>query len=608
MNRYADTEKLKELKQKANRLPLEPGVYIMKNSKGEIIYIGKAKALKNRVTQYFGSGNQHTEKVMRMVSNVDDFEYIICDSEFEALILENSLIKQNKPKYNILLKDDKGYSYVKITKEKWPRISTAKMTDKNAEYIGPFNSGFIVKETVAEAKKIFKLPDCNRNFDTISKPCLNFHIGLCDAPCKGKITHSDYIENIEAAKEFIKRGDIEGISIESLEEKMITAAENLQFETAARLRDRINAIKKIREKQKVVRISQKSQDVIATALLGEKACVAVISFRNYMLCDKQHYFVDGFKDKAEVYSEFLQQYYLEKTDIPQRIIIDFEDDYNITEKWLTEKGGHKISFLIPKSGEPLKLLEMCLNNAAEYLSEKTEQTGREMSALNELRDLLALKNTPRYIESYDISNTAGSENVAGMIVFKDGKPFKAAYKRFKIKSFIGQDDYRSMAEVLDRRFAEYKEGTDNFFKTLPDLILLDGAKGQINAVIPILQKYGIDVPIFGMVKDSKHRTRAIATTGGDISIKSNRRCFTLVTKIQDEVHRFAIGYHKKLQSKNMLKSELLEIEGVGKARAEALLKHFGSMKKIREASVEELSAVRGITKATANAVFEKYNS
>lgn len=600
MNRYADAEKLKELKLKANRLPLDPGVYIMKNNKGEIIYIGKAKALKNRVTQYFGSGNQHTEKVMRMVSNVDDFEYIICDSEFEALILENSLIKQNKPKYNILLKDDKGYSYVKISKEKWPRISTAKMTDKSGEYIGPFNSGFIVKETVAEAKKIFKLPDCNRNFDTISKPCLNFHIGLCEAPCKGKISHSDYMETIEVAKEFIKRGDIEGISIESLEEKMLNAAENLQFETAARLRDRINAIKKIREKQKVVRISHKSQDVIATALLGEKACVAVISFRNYRLSDKQHYFVEGFLDKAAVYSEFLQQYYLEKADIPTRILIDCENDYSLTEKWLTEKSGHKVSFIVPKSAEPLKLLEMCLNNAAENLSEKTEQTGREMSALNELRTLLGLSTTPSYIESYDISNTAGSENVAGMIVFKDGKPYKPAYKRFKIKSFTGQDDYRSMAEVLERRFTEYKEGTDPYFKNLPDLILLDGAKGQINAVIPVMQKFGIDVPIFGMVKDSKHRTRAIATTGGDISIKSNRRCFTLITKIQDEVHRFAIGYHKKLQSKNMLKSELLEIEGVGKAKAEALFKHFGSIKKIKEADISQLTEVKGISEAIAN--------
>lgn len=608
MNIYANLEKLKELKQKANRLPLEPGVYIMKDKKGVIIYIGKAKALKNRVTQYFGSGNNHTEKVKKMVSNVDDFEYIVCDSEFEALILENSLIKQNQPKYNILLKDDKGYSYVKITNEKWPRIETSKATDNKNEFIGPFNSGFIVKETVDEAKKIFKLPDCNRNFDTVSKPCLNFHIGLCDAPCKGKISHSEYLESINSAKEFIKKGDLNSISIENLTKKMETAAENLNFEAAARLRDRINAIKKIREKQKVVSISYKSQDVIATAILGESACVAVFSYRNYKLCDKQHFYIDGFNNKKDIYDEFIQRYYLDKKDIPHRILIDFEDDYSLTEQWLSEISSHRAAFLFPKVGEQAKLLDMCMNNAAENLSEKTEQTGREMSALNELANLLGLETTPSYIESYDISNTAGSENVAGMIVFKNGKPFKAAYKRFKIKGFSGQDDYRSMAEVLDRRFSEYETSDDEGFKQLPDLILLDGAKGQINAVLPVLKKHNINVPVFGMVKDSKHRTRAIATTGGDISIKSNRRCFTLITNIQDEVHRFAIGYHKKLQSRSMIKSELLDIKGIGKAKADILLKAFGSVKSIKSASVQELSKVKGISEQNAEEIYNYFKN
>lgn len=608
MNRYADPEKLRELKNKANRLPLQAGVYIMKNKDGEIIYIGKAKALKNRVTQYFGSGNQHTEKVRRMVSNVDNFEYIICDSEFEALILENSLIKQNQPKYNILLKDDKGYFYIKITDEKWKRIETAKSTDGKGEFIGPYNSGYIVKETVDEARKIFKLPDCNRNFDTVTRPCLNYHIGLCDAPCRGKLSLNDYLENINSARDFIKHGDTEGLSIEALTEKMNTAAENLQFETAAKLRDRINAIKKIREKQKVVSISYKSQDIIATAFIGETACVEVLVFRNYRLSDKKHYFVNGFTDKTAVYNEFLQQYYLESLDTPSRIVIDTDaNELNIIERWLTEKSGKKTEFINPKQGEQLKLLNMCLNNAAENLSEKTERTGREMSALNELGSLLGLNFTPRYIESYDISNTAGSENVAGMIVFTDGRPDKTRYKRFKIKGFIGQDDYRSMAEVLDRRFSEYEKGEDEGFSTLPDLILLDGAKGQINAVLPVMKKYNLDIPIFGMVKDSKHRTRAIATTGGDIAIKSNKRAFKLVTDIQDEVHRFAIGYHKKLQSKTMIKSELLDIEGVGKTRAAALIKHFGSIKKIKEADITELSAVKGMTKASARAVFDYFH-
>lgn len=608
MNRYANPEKLNELKQKANKLPLMPGVYIMKDSDGKIIYIGKAKALKNRVTQYFGLGNQHTEKVRRMVALVDDFEYIICDSEFEALILENSLIKQNQPKYNILLKDDKGYFYIKITKDKWPKIESAKQTDKNGEFIGPYNSGFIVKETVDEARKIFKLPDCNRSFDVKSKPCLNYHIGLCDAPCKGNITLDDYLETIAAAKEFIKNGDTGESSIAKLEEKMLEAAENLQFETAARLRDRINAINKIKGKQKVVSISYKSQDVIATALIGETACCTVMNYRNFKLCDKQHYFLDGFSDKTAVYNEFLQQYYLNKADIPPRIVIDAEcEEFAVTERWLSEKAGRAVNFIFPKQGDQLKLLNMCLANSAETLAEKTERTGREMSALNELAGLLGLETIPRYIESYDISNTAGSDNVAAMIVFKDARPFKAAYRKFKIKSFSGQDDYASMAEVLDRRFSEYEKGEDEAFSTLPDLILLDGAKGQINAVLPILEKHNINVAVFGMVKDSKHKTRAIATTGGDIAIKSIRKAFTLVNNIQDEVHRFAISFHKSLHSRNALKSELLEIEGVGKKRAELLIKHFGSMKKLKSATVEELCQVKTVKNETAQAIYKFFH-
>ena len=604
MNINAFSEKLKELKQKANRLPLNPGVYIMKDKDGKIIYIGKAKALKNRVTQYFGAGNQHTEKVRKMVSNVFDFEYIVCTSEFEALILENSLIKQNQPKYNILLKDDKGYSYIKISNDKWKKIESAKTVDKTGEFIGPFNSGYIVKETVAQAKKIFKLPDCNRDFDKPSKPCLNFHIGLCDAPCKGNISLNDYLENIENAKEFIKNGDSEAVSIEKLTKKMLEASENLQFETAAKLRDRINAIKKIREKQRVVSISYKSQDVIASAFIGETACVEILIFRNYKLTDKQHFIIDGFSNKEALYNEFLTGFYSNKTDIPSRILLDCEvTEFKTIEEWLSQKANKKVNFLNPKQGDQLKILEMCLNNAAEDLSEKTERTGREMSALNELAKLLGLEKPPRIIEAYDISNTAGSENVAGMIVFKDGRPYKAAYRRFKIKSFSGQDDYRSMAEVLDRRFNEFETGEDEYFKTLPDLILLDGAKGQILAVLPILKRHNIDVSIFGMVKDSKHRTRAIATTGGDIAIKSNRKAFTLVTNIQDEVHRFAISYHKKLQSKNLLKSELLEIDGVGKKRAEALIKHFKSINKIKNASVEQLCEFDSINLDTANHIF-----
>lgn len=608
MNMYADPKKLAELKAKANRLPLTPGVYIMKDRKEKIIYIGKAKALKNRVTQYFGSGNQHTEKVKRMVSNVDNFDYILCDSEFEALILENSLIKQNQPKYNILLKDDKGYTYIKITDEKWKKLTISKFTDKKGEYIGPYSSAYVVKETVDEARKIFRLPDCNRSFDTPSKPCLNYHIGICDAPCRGKITLAEYLESLDAAVDFIKHGEADGDTVEKLNEKMLEAAEELEFEKAAKLRDRINAINKIHEKQKVVRASYKSEDVIASALIGEKAGVEVISFRNYRLSDKQFFYIDGVSDRESLYSEFLQQYYLEKNDIPQRILIDTEPDYEAAERWLSEKSGHKVTFLNPKLGEQKSLLDMCLANAAENLSEKTDRTGREMSVLDELSRLLGLPSAPRYIEAYDISNTAGSENVAGMVVYKDGRPFKAAYRRFKIKSFSGQDDFRSMAEVLDRRFEEYEKGEDEYFSVLPDLILLDGGEGQMSAVEPVLERHGIDVPLFGMVKDSKHRTRAIAAKGGDIAIKSNRAAFTFVTGIQDEVHRFAIGYHKTRRTKAMLDTELTGIPGIGKNRAAALFRHFKTIKAIKNATAEELASAPGMNSSSALNVYNYFHN
>ncbi|MBE6733020.1 MAG: excinuclease ABC subunit UvrC [Ruminococcaceae bacterium] len=595
-----------ELKKKANRLPLTAGVYIMKDKSGKIIYIGKAKSLKNRVTQYFGSGNNHTEKVRQMVSNVNDFEYILCDSEFEALILENSLIKQNQPKYNILLKDDKGYHYIKITNDKWRKIVSSKTTDQKAQYIGPYNSGYIVNQTVDEVRKIFRLPDCNRSFDKPTKPCLNYHLGICDAPCRCKISLDDYNATVDEAVSFIKKGNSQKLT-ELLTKQMNRAAERLDFEQAAKLRDRINAINKLREKQKVVLIPYDSQDVFASVFLGEKASISVLVFRNKRLSDKQNFIIDGINDKKELYSQFLQQYYGDRQDIPQRIVLDENTENDaIIERWLTEKAGKKVSIIIPKIGEQLDIVKMCRNNAAESISKLSDTGGREMYALDELGRILGLSSIPRYIEAYDISNTAGSENVAGMVVFRDGRPYKKAYRLFKIKSFYGQDDYRSMAEVLDRRFLEYKKGEDESFSTLPDLILLDGGEGQISAVLPVLEKHNISVSLFGMVKDSKHRTRAIASSGGDIAIKSNRAAFTLVTSIQDEVHRYAITYHKKRRTKSMLASELLEIEGIGDTRRKALLKHFKTLTAIKNASIDELSSVKGMNRKSAEAIFNYY--
>ncbi len=598
------TNRKNYLKKKANTLPLTPGVYIMKDKQGKIIYVGKAVALKNRVTQYFGSDTNHSIKVRKMVENVEDFEYILCDSEFEALVLENSLIKQNQPKYNILLKDDKGYHYVKITDDKWKKIEWVKQKNKDGKYIGPYHSGMIVKNAVEEARNIFKLPDCNRSFDKPSKPCLNFHIGRCFAPCRANITLSEYLEAVDSAVAFIKNGGYSEGEIKDLYKKMEEAAENLDFEYAAKLRDRIDAVTKISQKQKVISSVHKNQDVFACALVGEIACVQFFKFRDWHLCDQEHFVFEEVSSKNEIYGEFLYRFYNKNSDFPQSIIIDeLPEEAKMIEKWINTQSSGNIKFTVPQKGEQRKLISMCLSNANEVLSKRLERTGKETQALSELGELLGMSRAPRYIESYDISNTAGSENVAAMVVFRDARPFKANYRRFKIKGFVGQDDYRSMAEVIDRRLSEYKKGEDEAFSVLPDLILLDGGKGQISAVRPVLEKYGLNIALFGMVKDSKHRTRAIASEDGDIEIKPTRKAFTFVNAIQDETHRFAITFHKKKRSDSMVKSELLNIEGVGQKRVEALFKHFKSLKKIKNASVEELSSVKGIDKKTAENIY-----
>lgn len=596
------------LKQKANKLPLTPGVYIMKDNKDQVIYVGKAKALKNRVTQYFGSDTNHSVKVRKMVENVERFDYILCDTEFEALILENSLIKQYQPKYNILLKDDKGYHYVKITDDKWKKIEWVKQKDKDGKYIGPYNSGFVVKKAVEEAQKIFKLPSCNRSFDKPSKPCLNYHIGLCSAPCRGNINLEDYLESVKSAVAFIKNGGYGEEDIKKLKEKMEAAAENLDFEYAAKLRDRIEAVSKLADKQKVISSTHKNQDVFAIAMVGRLACVQILKFRGWHLRDEEHYIFEDFDSKNDIYIEFLQRYYSNSNDIPANLIIDeLPETTEILEKWLSDLSGLNVKFFVPQKGEQKKLVDMCLTNAAESLADRIERTGKETTALAELGELLGMDTAPRYIESYDISNTAGDENVAAMVVFCDGRPLRSNYRKFKIKGFSGQDDYRSMAEVIDRRLEEYKKGTDEAFSVLPDLILLDGGKGQISAVIPVMEKHNINIPLFGMVKDSKHRTRAIATSGGDISFKPTRLSFNLVTKIQDETHRCAITFHKKRKSKSMLESELTSIQGVGAKRANLLFKKFKTLKAIKSANIEELSSVTGIDNKTAENIYRYFH-
>ncbi|MBO5291508.1 MAG: excinuclease ABC subunit UvrC, partial [Clostridia bacterium] len=545
-------ERLRRLKDKANKLPLTPGVYIMKDKNKNIIYIGKAKALKNRVSQYFGAQEKHLNKVRKMVENVEDFDYILTDSEFEALVLECSLIKQNMPKYNILLKDDKGFSYIKITKGNWRNIyAVLQKDDSNSDYIGPYTAGFSVTKAVEEAKKVFKLPTCNKVFPRDigkDRPCLNYHLGLCCAPCSGKLPLSEYEKNVENALDFLQNGSKK--TIKNLTKQMEEAAERLDFEQAAKIRDTIRSIEKVGSNQKVVSSTYKVQDVFALSVMDGKACWAVLRFEDNRLVDSEHFFTDEGESIAEMRAELITSYYSLNRKIPPRIELDGEiaDSENIA-KWLSEKRGTNVSLVIPQKGEQAKLVDMCKANAMQKLTEKYRCNDRSREALEELAMMLGLKATPEYIEAYDISHTGGSDNVAGMVVFKDGKPLKSGYKRFAIRGFSGQDDYRSMEEVLSRRFDEYykhkEQGVTVGFGRLPDLILLDGGKGQVNAVLPLLSQYGIDVPVFGMVKNSKHRTSAISTAGGRIDFNSRKKAFNLVTNIQDEVHRYSVAYHRK---------------------------------------------------------------
>lgn len=605
--------KMKILRKKAMSLPLLPGVYIMKNADGEIIYIGKAKALKNRVSQYFGSQNRHPIKVRKMVENVDRFDYIVTGSEFEALVLECSLIKQHSPKYNILLKDDKGYSYIRISEGEYRKISAVfNKKDDGSEYIGPYLSSYSVRQSVDAANKIFKLPQCNKVFPRDfgkSRPCLNYYISQCCGLCTGKIKKSDYDEAVDGAIAFLK-GDSRDI-IADLRVKMEKAAEELDFEQAAKLRDRINSIERIKEKQKVVYKSVEEQDVFATADIDGSVCLAVLRFSNGRLFDSEHFFFDGPGDKEGMRSDFITSYYSMRDNIPKRVTVDGEvADRELLEQWLSEKKGKKVTVFVPARGEQLEIVNMCRKNAEEKLAIKKGRTGREIAVLDELKDLLGLKKTPEYIESYDISHTAGQDSVAGMIVFKGGKPYRKAYKRFSIKSFDGNDDYRAMNEVLTRRFSEYeksKDSTEGFGK-LPDLILLDGGVGQVHAVEPVLREFGLKIPLFGMVKDNRHRTRAISGDGGEIAINSKRQVFTLVSEIQNEVHRFSVAYHHQKHAKRGLSLSLTEIEGVGEKRASALLKYFKTMTAIKNAEVDELSKAPGITSAVAQNIYDYYRT
>ena len=600
-------EKGHTLRQKAMALPQQPGVYIMKDAAGRIIYIGKAKKLKNRVSQYFGAGNQHTQKVQQMVSRVETFEYIVVENEFEALVLECSLIKQHRPKYNILLKDDKGYHYIRVSPPPYSRLTKVEQTaDDGARYIGPFMSSHTVQQALDEANKIFALATCNRPLaygkKGSNRPCLNHHIDQCCAPCTGRVPPDVYQERVDQAIQFLTQGSTRTMA--DLTTRMHAAAERLEFERAARLRDRIQAIQRLGDKQKVISSHVQEQDVIALAEGADTACFEVFRFTDGRLSDREQFVFDKLEDEQSARAEFLQQYYTSRRRIPPQITVDGPvEDAPLLEQWLGSLAGRRVYIVQPQIGEQARLVDMCRRNAAERVAQQTGPAGHEAVALEEIRRLLGLADTPTYIECYDISHTAGSDAVAAMVVFENGKPLRSAYRRFRIRTPIGGDDYASMREVLTRRWQEYEKHKDTAtgFGRRPDLLLLDGGQGHVASILPVMQQFGLDIPVFGLVKDTKHRTRAIALDDGEIVINNRRAAYTLLSSIQEEVHRSAIRYHRE-RRKSAISSSLLDVPGIGPTRAKALLRQFGSLRNIRRATIEELLLVKGMTRPVAEAI------
>lgn len=599
--------RLPYLRDKTSKLTGSPGCYIMKDQNGNIIYIGKAKNLKNRVTSYFRKGQDHLPKVWKMVSHVYDYEFIVTDSEFEALVLECSLIKQYTPKYNILLKDDKGYSYIRVTNEPFPRLqSVLQKYDDGAEYIGPYTSSFAVKQAVIEANKVFMLPTCNRKFPqdfNKARPCLNHHIKQCMGVCTGKISQEEYNNAVRQAVDYIKNGSQQ--SVERLTDEMNAAAEELNFELAAKLRDRIAAISKAADSQKIIDPNMKDTDIIAISQNSEKACASVLMYRGGRLFDKADFFLGEKEDQSEMRESFITSFYSSRDFIPKEILLDEPiENYELLEKWLREKSNHAVHISTPQRGHLLRLTTLAKSNASEYLSIKVGRTGKEIVALEELAKALELPKPPRFIECYDISNLASSDMVAGMVVFENGRPCKKFYKKFSIKTVSEQNDYACMCEVLERRFRNYFEKTDEGFSTLPDLILLDGGQGHVNTVTPVVRQMGITVPIFGLVKDSKHRTRAVATGGGEISLTKSRSAFNLVTRIQDEVHRYAITYQAQKHKKTSYQLELTKVKGIGEKKAVKLMTEFKTKDNLKKATVQQLAKAAGVNEQTAQQLFE----
>ncbi|MDK0735971.1 excinuclease ABC subunit UvrC [Clostridium perfringens] len=610
-------------------LPDKPGVYIMKNSLGEVIYVGKAKVLKNRVRQYFQNSKNHSEKVRAMVKNIAEFEYIVTDSEMEALILECNLIKKYSPRYNIALKDDKFYPFIKITtNEDFPRVYVTRNFAKDGNrYFGPYTNGTAVYEVMGLIKKLFPLRTCKKAIVEGGEPtraCLNYHINLCKAPCAGYISKAEYWEMIDEIINILNGTDTS--IIKNLKLEMEKAAEELEFEKAAKIRDRILAIELISEKQKMFTVKEGDEDFIDLYTDEKDGCAQVFFVREGKVTGREHFMIENISDDPvkEVISSFIASFYGGTAQIPKTIYVPEEiEDQELIEKFLTEKRGSKVWIKVPKKGDKKNLLDMVRNNAKIMLDQFKEKMVEEKelnkSALTELADVLGLDSLPARIEAYDISNIQGVDSVGTMVVFENGKAKNSDYRRFKIKSVKGPNDYESMREILSRRFAhgleevnkikernlEYSKGK---FCIFPDLIMMDGGKGQVNIALEVLKDFGIEIPVCGLVKDDKHRTRGIIFNNEEILIRRGSGLMNLITRVQDEVHRYAITYHRSLRDKRTLHSILEDIPRIGEKRRRNLLMKFGSIDNIKKASMEELLDTPGIDKRAAESIKQYFSS
>lgn len=611
-----------DINEELKKLPEKPGIYIMHGENDEIIYVGKAKILKRRVKQYFQNSKKHSQKIEYMVTHITRFEYIVTDTELEALVLESNLIKEHRPKYNTMLTDDKTYPFIKVTvKEKYPRVlfSRDSKHDSN-KYFGPFTSAYAVKETIDLLCRLYKIRTCNRRLpQDIDKerPCLDYHIGKCSAPCaSGMISEEDYRAQIDEVIKFLK-GNYKPV-LDSLTEKMKSQAEAMEYEEAAKTRDLLDLVKQITQKQKITGDNNEDRDVIAYALKNGECVVSVFFIRSGKLLGRDHFRMDvADGDEGNVIlSQFLKQYYGGTPYIPDIISLESDiDDKAVIEEWLSEIRKKKVVIITPKKGFHEKLVTMAKENAFLILEKDAERIKKEEAkttgAMKEIADIIGLNKISR-AEAYDISNTNGIESVGSMVVFEDGRPKKNDYRRFKIKTVKGPDDYASMREVLTRRFSravtEQKSGDNKTsFSKLPDIILMDGGRGQVNIALKVLKELNLNIPVAGMVKDDTHSTRGLYYNNVEMPISTRSEGFKLITRIQDEAHRFAIEYHKKLRSKAQVNSVLDEIKGVGPARRKALMKYFMDIDKIRNADEDELLKVDGITVAVAKEIYNYFH-